>query len=105
MRVISQKGIWYLDFPYDKVLVFISKKESNTIKVQPLGEPDSDYVMARYSTQKKAKKVMEMLREEYQAYTTLKNATVAKILEITYKEEMCAAIFQFPEDEEVDENE
>ena len=66
MRVISQDGT--LDIPYDSVIIqrfgreiyFLNK---NLIGVEQLV---SDMDIATYSTEEKAKKAMEMLRDAYQ---------------------------------------
>ena len=64
MRLVSQDGMnGIYDIPYEKCLVYIYG-DKKTIKVQPLGEVDSEYVFATYSTESKALKVMEMLREK-----------------------------------------
>lgn len=43
MRIISQEGRGaFYDFPYDKCLVYIYG-DKKAIKIQPLGEVDSDY--------------------------------------------------------------
>lgn len=66
MRVISQDGT--IDIPYDSVIIqrfgreiyFLNK---NLIGVEQLV---SDMDIATYSTEEKAKKAMEMLRDTYQ---------------------------------------
>lgn len=68
MRVISQDGT--LDIPYEQVVIqrfngeiyFLNK---NLIGVEQLC---GDMVIAEYSTEEKAEKVMEMLREQYKKY-------------------------------------
>lgn len=65
MRVISQDGT--IDMPYEQVIIqrfqrdiyFLNK---NLVGVEQLV---SDMVVATYSTEEKAKKAMEMLREKY----------------------------------------
>lgn len=65
MRVISQDGT--LDIPYEQVVIqrfngeiyFLNK---NLTGIDDLG---SDIVIAKYSTEEKAKKAMEMLRIAY----------------------------------------
>ena len=66
MRVVSQDGT--IDIPYDSVIIqrfgreiyFLNK---NLIGVEQLV---SDIDIATYSTEEKAKKAMEMLRDTYQ---------------------------------------
>lgn len=65
MRVISQDGA--LDMPYEQVIIQRFKNEiyflnSNLTGLEQLV---SDMVIAKYSTEEKAKKAMEMLREKY----------------------------------------
>ena len=86
MRVISQDGT--LDIPYEQVVIqrfngeiyFLNK---NLTGIDDLG---SDIVIAKYSTEEKAKKAMEMLREEYQKYAS----------------QNYMKVFQFPAEEELD---
>lgn len=86
MRILSQKGRKaFYDFPYDKCLVYIYG-DKKTIKVQPLGEVDSDYVMATYSTEEN--EVMKMLQKQYLDYTCNYDSK--------------CAVFRFPKNEEVE---
>lgn len=86
MRVISQDGT--LDIPYEQVVIqrfngeiyFLNK---NLTGIDDLG---SDIVIAKYSTEEKAKKAMEMLREEYQKYAS----------------QNYMKVFQFPTEEELE---
>ena len=86
MRVISQDGT--LDIPYEQVVIqrfngeiyFLNK---NLTGIDDLG---SDIVIAKYSTEEKAKKAMEMLREEYQKYAS----------------QNYMKVFQFPAGEELE---
>ena len=88
MRLISQDGInGVFDFPYEKCIVYIYN-DMKTIKIQPVGEENSQFMVARYSTETKALKVMEMLREEY--------------LETVYDYRTKPKVFQFPKDEDVE---
>ena len=95
MRLVSQKGMNRIyDLPYEKCLVYIYN-DNQTIKVQPLGEVDSEYIFAKYSTEAKAIKVMEMLRSQYQRIWNIENGFIdpGKINN---------HIFTFPKDEEVE---
>lgn len=98
MRVLSQKDREaFYDFPYDKCLIYIYG-DKKTIKLQPLGEVDSDYVMATYSTEEKARKAIDILHEEYQytrRFETICNGSVGYPYQSIYK-------FQFPKDEDVE---
>ena len=53
MRIISQNGIF--DLPYESSIVWIHNKTE--IEAYPLGEPDSNYTFAYYSTQGKQKRL------------------------------------------------
>lgn len=98
MRILSQEGSEaFYDFPYDKCLVYIYG-DKKTIKLQPLGEVDSDYVMATYSIEEKASKVMEILREEYQ-YTKEFETICNGNMNYPAKPNYC---FRFPEDKDVE---
>ena len=57
MRIISQGG--FADLPYEEIILCM---ESEDIIAR---HNDKEYLMARYSTMKKAKKAMEMLRTAY----------------------------------------
>lgn len=86
MRVISQDGT--LDMPYEEVIVqrfksriyFLNK---NLTGVEQLTD---DMQIAEYSTEEKAKKAMEMLRNKYVEYTSTNYLK----------------IFQFPTEEELE---
>lgn len=70
MRVISQDGT--LDIPYEQVVIQRFKGEIYFLNKNLTGIDDlvSDIVIAKYSTEEKAKKAMEMLREEYRKYAS-----------------------------------
>lgn len=118
MRVISQDG--RLDFPYENSVVFIHPREKNIVQLQMTGDYESTTV-AQYSTKEKAKKAMEMLRETYTGMPiVMQNVAisedVAKEFERLKKcgimvraedqpskiECVSNAVFQFPEEEELE---
>lgn len=86
MRVISQEGT--LDIPYEQVVIQRFKGEIYFLNKNLTGIDDlvSDIVIAKYSTEEKAKKAMEMLREEYQKYAS----------------QNYMKVFQFPAEEELE---
>ena len=119
MRVISQDGT--LDIPYDSVIIqrfgreiyFLNK---NLIGVEQLV---SDMDIATYSTEEKAKKAMEMLRDTYQygkrvAVPKFDESGIDKEDDITlYNTRLIndffkggtyvpTKVFQFPKDEELE---
>ena len=86
MRDISQDGT--LDFPYENSIVFIDTraKEATFVRMQAIGDNETS-ITAKYSTKEKAKKAMEMLREEYQKYAS----------------QNYMKVFQFPAEEELEQ--
>ena len=119
MRVISQDGT--IDIPYDNVIIqrfgreiyFLNK---NLIGVEQLV---SDMDIATYSTEEKAKKAMEMLRDTYQygkrvAVPKFDESGIDKEDDITlYNTRLIndffkggtyvpTKVFQFPKDEELE---
>lgn len=90
MRLISQDGTF--DVPYEQVVIQrhsygIYWLNKNLIGVEVPGIYE-DFKIASYSSEAKAIKVMEKLREKYKNFTL-------------YKEDFL--YFQFPKDEEVQE--
>ena len=119
MRVISQDGT--IDMPYEEVIIqrfgreiyFLNK---NLIGVEQLV---SDMDIATYSTEEKAKKAMEMLRDTYQygkrvAVPKFDESGIDKEDDITlYNTRLIndffkggtyvpTKVFQFPKDEDVE---
>ena len=103
MRVISQDGT--IDIPYESVIIqrfgreiyFLNK---NLIGVEQLV---SDMDIATYSTEEKAKKAMEMLRDTYLSrmeldggYDAVSGCYVQPNFWVLPK------VFQFPKDEDVE---
>ena len=96
MRVISQDGT--IDIPYESVIIqrfgreiyFLNK---NLIGVEQLV---SDMDIATYSTEEKAKKAMEMLRNNYLDFMTVATPDGNGFCFNQPK------VFQFPKDEDVE---
>lgn len=92
MRVISQDGT--LDMPYEEVIIqrfksriyFLNK---NLTGAESLGD---DMQIAEYSTEEKAVKAMEMLRE----------AWINEAIEFTHGIYHRNIVFQFPQDDEIE---
>ena len=100
MRVISQDGI--IDVPYEMVVVYV-ECESVIAKIG-----DKRYVMGSYSTEKKAIKAMEMLRDHHEnvaflktVINTEKGTQFVRSLSETNFDKMTQNYFQFPKDDEV----
>lgn len=102
MRVISQDGT--IDMPYEEVIIqrfqrdiyFLNK---NLVGVEQLV---SDMVIAKYSTEEKAKKAMEELRYAYMCHTLVKMGQTPPD-GIDEKLTMgLSGVFQFPAEEELE---
>ena len=106
MRVISQDG--KLDFPYENSVVFISLVDASEIRIVAIGD-DDNVVIAKYSTEEKAKKAMEMLRivyENNEFYHHTSNSEHFTEFVKALGEEMfkkaTSEYFQFPTEEELE---
>lgn len=101
MRVISQDGI--IDVSYEMAVVYV-ECESVIAKVG-----DKRYVMGSYSTEKKAIKAMEMLKEHYGllsfmkliAGTTKYESFIKRFTEDDFIK-ATTEYFQFPQDDEIE---
>lgn len=111
MRIISQNGA--IDVPYETSILHIvtstkAEYSKSFIFYTPNNSMDSNE-LARYSTEKKAQKAMEMLRDAYSNYDFCINLTTENMLK-SYarsrpKEEFMKyayPYFQFPKDEDVE---
>lgn len=104
MRVISQDGT--LDFPYELSTVRVY----NEIISMGMCKDDScRSIIARYSTEEKALKAMEMLREQHEKVTFLKTiintekgASFVRGLSKTDFDKMTQNYFQFPKEDEIE---
>lgn len=116
MRVVSQDGMF--DFPYEKCCVWF---EDKSVILSPISEPGSNYTYAKYSTQEKAMKAMEMLRSVYTGMPVVfRNVEPSEDIKRMFErikmngiiaitddkkskiEYVNNAVFQFPKDEEVE---
>lgn len=113
MRVISQDGT--IDVPYEMVVIqrFRNGVYFLNRNLTGMDELISDIKLAEYSTEEKAIKAMEMLREQYKRLETLKLYTKSSredIREILTLDELgCTilktrklSVFQFPQDDEIE---
>lgn len=102
MRVISQDGT--IDMPYEQVIIQRFKKEiyflnKNLIGVEQLV---GDMVVAKYSTEEKAKEAMEELRVAYICHNLVKMGQtppdgIGEKLTMGLR-----GVFEFPADEELE---
>ncbi len=95
MRIVSQSGRF--DIPYEKSVVYV---EYETV-IAKVG--DERYSMGKYSTEEKAVKAMEMLREKYESrmeldggYDDVHKCYVQPNFWVLPK------VFQLPQDEEIE---
>ena len=92
MRVIAQNG--KLDFPYEQIVITC---EGNRVTCNPISNMSGRYyLLGEYSTDKKAQKAMEMLKEKYlePAYQHY----IGNDEKAFYN----TKVFQFPQDSEVE---
>lgn len=59
MRIIDQNGC---DYPYESIAI---SHGDGIIYARPISNMDKRYFLAKYSTQEKAEKAMQMLHEAY----------------------------------------
>lgn len=105
MRIISQNGL--LDVPYE--LIGISPYSGNmativgTFPGNDLGKGDRVYILAEYSTEEKAVKVMEMCREKYLSRMELDGGyDITNKCYVQPNYWVLPEVFQFPKEEEVE---
>lgn len=103
MRIISQDGA--LDVPYEMVVIQEFRNAIYFLNRNLSGVEDltSDIMLAEYSTEAKAIKAMEMLREEYLKYMGIEghaSLTGQGIIQPNFW--VLPKVFQFPQDEEIE---
>ena len=103
MRVISQDGT--IDVPYEMVVIQRFEEDIYFLNRNLTGVEDfiSDIRLAKYSTEEKAIKAMEMLREKYLQYTSLQGGESAlsqAVFQPNYW--VLPKVFQFPQDDEIE---
>ena len=101
MRVISQSG--NVDLPYEQIVV---RSEMEYVMAV---HKEKEYVLGKYSSDDKAFKAMEMLREAYnnnefyhQTATTNTFQEAMGILSNEKFKEATSEYFQFPQDDEIE---
>lgn len=106
MRIISQDS--KKDFPYEMCTIWPFE---NKIFASPIGEPNTEAVMAEYSTQKKVEKAMLLLHKIY-VKAPLENEAkeMGEFVYGTYKAvgncgyvepESNFFVFRFPQEDEI----
>lgn len=105
MRVISQDGTF--DMPYEMSIVWC--EDAGAVLLQPIGETGEYQTFAKYSTEEKAKKAMEMLRIAYENnlfyHCTAGSKCFEEVRSILSEEQFQKATteyFQFPAEEELE---
>ena len=105
MRVISQSGNY--DFPYEQIVV---RSEMEYVMAV---HKEKEYVLGKYSSDDKAIKAMEMLREQYgklEVMKVLASGTAEYMEKSLATDEMIKHynaycdmnVFQFPQDDEIE---
>ena len=98
MRVISQDGT--LDMPYEICTVWC---RGSVIMCDMCGDNTTKTVLATYSTDKKAQKAMEMLREKYLSRMELNGGfDIVNKVYVQPNFWVLPKVFQFPAEEEVE---
>lgn len=110
MRVISQDG--KTDIPYENFVFSILNSGSGNcgiVAVKNVAEPPEVFMnslIAVYTTEEKALKAMEMLRQEYLRVVEINqtNPVTDEIVEITGRQYYfnVPKVFQFPQDDEIE---
>lgn len=105
MRVISHDGT--IDVPYEMSIVW--REDAGAVLLQPIGETGEYQTFAKYSTEEKAKKAMEMLRIAYENnvfyHCTAGSKCFEEVRSILSEEQFQKATteyFQFPAEEELE---
>ena len=96
MRIISQDGT--VDIPYEQCVIQRFKEKIYFLNKNLTGVEQlvCDIEMASYSSEEKAEKAMEMLREKYKDYAKATNKSNFFTM-FDYPK-----VFQFPQDEDVE---
>ena len=95
MRVISQHG--NVDLPYEQIVV---RSEMEYVMAV---HKEKEYVLGKYSSDDKAVKAMEILREKYLQYISIQggeSAFVQSVFQPNYW--VLPKVFQFPQDDEIE---
>lgn len=88
MRIVSQNGNY--DFPYERCTLWVI---NNRIIATPIGEPETDAVMAEYSSNEKTKNAVQKLRDAYVGIWAIEHGIGTPTDDISM-------VFKFPSDDE-----
>ena len=88
MRIISQNG---MDFPYESIAI---SYDDGIILARPISDMEKGYLLAKYSTQDKTEKAVQLLHDAYLYVWKIEHG-----LHIYYGDE--SFIFQFPQEDEM----
>lgn len=98
MRVISQNGMF--DFPYEQISVCL---QGNVVLCHSMFDMGKYKVLGNYSTEEKAEKAMEMLREKYLSRMELDGGyDIVNKCYVQPNYWVLPKLFQFPQDSEVE---
>ena len=98
MRLISQDGKF--DIPYDEIVVELF---GECVVGRPKEYIGRDIILGSYSTEEKAEKAMEMLREEYGKHFFGQGGAMATAnFYVPPFAFIPPKVFQFPKDEDVE---
>ena len=107
MRIISQDG--KCDYPYENSTLFIDYMDGRVINIVPSTGGCKGTKIATYSTEEKAIKAIEMLREAYSnnvfyhhTATTDEFKNAMRLLSNEKFKEETSEYFQFPQDDEIE---
>ena len=88
MRIVSQNGDY--DFPYERCTLWVI---NNRIIATLIGEPETDAVMAEYSSNEKTKNAMQKLCDAYVRIWAIEHG-------IGIYTDDISMVFKFPSDDE-----
>lgn len=110
MRILSQTGI--VDLPYESIGISRNNTEIVATPIADSNPQERYWTLAEYSTEAKARKAMEMLREEYAGMPSIRRMddlygrfkhTGKKDFELFIEHMVLKkCYFQFPADDEVE---
>lgn len=111
MRILSQEGLHegIIDVPYEQVSIEQKENEIWCGYSSAMDRYCAGKSFAKYSTEAKARKAMEMLRVSFENYDWIKSTgnseelkQVARMFNHDEFKKMTSSYFQFPSDDEVE---